>query len=504
MPALAVIALLLFVFQDTGRAMVSVWMRSETFAHAFLVPPISLWLAWRRRLELAVTPIKPVPWLLGAVALVCAMWLVGDVASVNAATQFMLVSLVVLTVPAVAGWAVARVLLFPLLFLYFAVPMGEFLLPAMMSMTADFTVAALRFTGVPVYREGLQFVIPSGSWSVVEACSGVRYLIASFMVGTLFAYLNYRTAKRRVLFVLASIAVPVVANWLRAYMIVMLGHLSGNEIAVGADHLVYGWVFFGVVIGIMFLIGARWTEPDAPAPAPTLADGQPVAGAVPASTVLTWAVAAGIAALVLLTHLVHVHLSQPSAGGKPQVQLPTQLGAWQQGGPLPSDWAPSYRDPSAIQHVSYTRGNQKVAVWVGYYRDQSPPRELIASINTLISPASVTWTLVDSSTQLLAAPPGQKAIVSTMRDTADPNVRARTRLKVLQFYWVGQRFTASPAQAKLLMALQRLRGLGDESAAVMVYAALDPSGLSDAALGDFVAAHLADLGAALQATADKR
>ena len=52
-----------------------------------------------------------------------------------------------------------------------------------------------------MYREGLQFVIPSGNWSVVEACSGVRYLIASVMVGTLFAYLNYSTMRRRLIFV---------------------------------------------------------------------------------------------------------------------------------------------------------------------------------------------------------------------------------------------------------------------------------------------------------------
>ena len=45
-------------------------------------------------------------------------------------------------------------------------------------------------------------------------------------------------------------------------MIVMLGHLSGNTLAVGVDHLIYGWVFFGIVIGLMFLIGARWSEPE--------------------------------------------------------------------------------------------------------------------------------------------------------------------------------------------------------------------------------------------------
>ena len=86
---------------------------------------------------------------------------------------------------------------FPLAFLFFAIPFGGFMLPWLMEMTADFTVSALRLSGVPVYREGMSFLIPSGAWSVVEACSGLRYLIASFMVGTLYAYLTYRSPRRR-------------------------------------------------------------------------------------------------------------------------------------------------------------------------------------------------------------------------------------------------------------------------------------------------------------------
>ena len=58
----------------------------------------------------------------------------------------------------------------------------------------------------------------------------------------------------------ASIVVPIVANWLRAYLIVMLGHLSGNKIATGVDHFIYGWVFFGVVIGLLFWVGAFFRE----------------------------------------------------------------------------------------------------------------------------------------------------------------------------------------------------------------------------------------------------
>jgi exosortase A len=171
-----------------------------------------------------------------------------------------MIATVSLAVWAVLGTAALRLLAFPLAFLFFAVPFGEFLMPTLIDRTADVTIWALRLTGVPVYREGNFFTIPTGRWSVVEACSGLRYLIASLMVGCLFAYLSYRTLRRRAIFVACAIAVPIVANWIRAYMIVMLGHLSGNRLAVGADHLLYGWVFFGVVMALLFFIGARWRE----------------------------------------------------------------------------------------------------------------------------------------------------------------------------------------------------------------------------------------------------
>ena len=82
-------------------------------------------------------------------------------------------------------------------------------MPRLMDWTADFTVAALRLTGVPVYREGVHFVIPTGQWSVIEACSGIKFLIASVMAGSLYAWLMYRSPGRRIAFIAASIVVPL-------------------------------------------------------------------------------------------------------------------------------------------------------------------------------------------------------------------------------------------------------------------------------------------------------
>ena len=256
----------LWLYADTTWAMVSIWRRSETFAHGFVVPLISLWLLWRERARIAVQGFRPTAWGLVFTLASGAAWLVGELASVAALSQFALLGILLGGVWALWGHRATWAAAFPLGFLLFCVPFGEFLMPWMMTHTADFTIFALRLSGIPVYREGLTFVVPSGHWSVVEACSGLRYLIASVMVGVLFAWLNYRSAKRRAAFVLASILVPIVANWIRAYLIVMLGHLSGNRLAVGVDHLIYGWVFFGVVIFLLFWVGSKWQEADPATP----------------------------------------------------------------------------------------------------------------------------------------------------------------------------------------------------------------------------------------------
>ena len=119
LPGLLLLAALLLVFRDTATAMVGIWTRSETFAHAFLVPPITLWLVWRRRLDLALLQPQPAPWVLLPIAAVALLWLLGELAGVNAATQFALVALIVLAVPAVFGLAVARCITFPLVFCIF-------------------------------------------------------------------------------------------------------------------------------------------------------------------------------------------------------------------------------------------------------------------------------------------------------------------------------------------------------------------------------------------------
>lgn len=490
-PALLLMAAALLIFRDTAVAMVTIWERSGTFAHAFLVPPIVLWMVWRRREALAAMQARPALGMLLPLAGAALLWLLADLAGVNAAAQFALVAMLVLSVPLVYGVPVARALLFPLVFSFFAVPVGEFMVPSMMEWTANFTVAALQATGVPVLREGLQFVIPSGNWSVVEACSGVRYLIASFMVGTLFAYLNFRSTRRRVLFMAVSLLVPIVANWLRAYLIVMLGHLSGNEMAAGADHLVYGWGFFGLVIGVMFLAGSRWTEPEeslpvaAPRPEPGLAAADSAAPA--------WRAAAVGVLVLVATQAVSWQINRPHEGPPPALALPGATApGWAVAAQPASAWKPNFAHASVDASRSYSRGAETVGVWVAYYRDQNYERKLVTSGNSLAElSANAAWAQVASGGTQIALPQGPLALrTATLRGSSSPGVAAAERLRVWQVYWVGGTLHTSDARAKLQLAFNRLLGRGDDSAALFYYTAEGGSPqAADATLARFVGAH---------------
>ncbi|MFG6416589.1 exosortase A [Roseateles sp. DC23W] len=495
-------ALLAVLYYDTAAAMIVIWNRSETFAHAWVVPPISAWLVWRRRADLAVVVPRPaLRWLWGMPPLGL-LWLLGDLASANAATQFAMVGMFVLMVPTLIGTEAARRIMFPLGFLFFAVPFGDFMTPWLMERTADFTVVALRASGIPVFREALQFVIPTGTWSVVQACSGIRYLMASVMVGALFAYLNYRSHAKRWAFLGVAIMTPLVANWLRAYMIVILGHLSGNKLAVGVDHLIYGWVFFGIIMLAMFMFGARWSEAD-PEPLPAPASAQPVAatgrwvGALLATGVL-------LAAPLLLRGLA----DSQSSHVPPALAAPTLPGYSWQAEPLAS-WRPHFENPAGTLHGRYeSDSGAKVGVYIGYYRDQRYGRQLVTSVNQWVNGESdKDWTLTASGVaQVPEGDAPQRWRTGELRGQALSAVHgdgsAAPRLRVWQVYWINGRPFVSDWQAKLYGAVLKLVGQGDDAAVLLIYMDKQAAGPDDAKLRDFVRTHWPTLDTTLRGIRD--
>lgn len=451
-----------FWYWETLVAMIGIWERSETYAHAFVVPPITLWLIWRQRKQVLAEQPHTSLLLAIPIAFTTFLWLLGELTAVNALTQFALVATLVLAIMALLGTSVSKRIAFPLAFLFFAIPFGDFMLPKLMEWTAAFTVLALRTSGIPVYQEGLQFVIPSGSWSVIEACSGIRYIIASVTVGTLFAYLNYVSLRRRLFFISVAILVPVVANWLRAYMIVMLGHLSGNKLAAGFDHLIYGWVFFGVVIMIMFMVGARWSED-----VPEVNEKPSHTSTPPRKTTSATLAALAIALLTAVGPLWFSAINNSDQTAQPVLTHLALPADWIENTQF-SSWKPAYANPSAELQTTYLHDSKPIGVYIAYYRNQDYQHKLVTSTNTLAISTDHIWSVLSQSqiqVMLENLPTKLRSAELLGKDTSP-----ETHLTVWQWYWINGKLSTSDFEAKFYTALSRLSGQGDDSAIIMLYA----------------------------------
>jgi exosortase A len=301
-----------FVFRTEVQAALHTWTISTAYNHCALVIPIALWLIWDRRETL--TGLFPVP--IPSVALLSfpigLVWLAAERLGMMEGRQLAVISLVQVLFLALLGWRLYLALLGPLLYLYFLVPFGEFLTPKLQDVTTWFTRVGLDILGVPAFIDGYVIEIKEGTFFVAEACAGLRFLIASIAFGVLYALMMYRSTTRRTVFIAASIGVPIVANGIRAMGIVYLGHVLGSAEAVEADHVLYGWIFFSLVILLLIALGLPFRQDEGPQAPVAIPEEDPPLDMAPK------AIFSGMAVALLSLAGPGVALALNASGGVPK------------------------------------------------------------------------------------------------------------------------------------------------------------------------------------------
>jgi len=452
------------LFYSTYWSMIEIWWRSETFAHAFFIFPISGYLIWRRRRSLNTVDMQNDWRALIFLAGLSFLWLIAFAVDVVVVKQFAVVMMLPVLVWLCLGLRMVAALTFPLLFLLFAVPFGEFLVYPLMKFTATFTVHAIRMVGIPVFWEGMYFSLPSGSWSVVEACSGFRYILASLTLGALYAYLSYHNVWRRAAFMLLALVVPIIANGLRAFMIVMIGHFSGMELAVGVDHLIYGWVWFGIVMFAMFWVGSFWQDKKSEleninSASPTISEIE-VFGK---SRAVGWVASC---AIIILALPVWLALTQSSINNQiVTLQLPSDVATWQfvEQGEL-TKWAPVYQGATQELQAIYRSDNERVGLHVAYFGNQKQGAELVNRGHRLRRAKEKYW---KESYRLTRT----ETISDTEIGLLEVQIKSPEQsLLVWQWkYFIGVR-TSNDFYLKALEAWATLTGKPRHGAAIIVYA----------------------------------
>lgn len=453
--ALVAVGILLFFRHDIGH-MVGLWWNSATFGHCLLIPPILAWLMWQRREGLV--QLVPRPWL-PAIGLMLAGglgWLLGELAGVALVRHAAVVVLLQASVLAVFGLTVARALAFPLFFALFMIPAGEQLVPYLQDLTARFCVAMLELFDVPAFLDGVFISIPNGDFEVAEACSGVRFLIAMVAFGVLVANVCFKSWTRRIAFVLASIILPVIANGIRAWGTIYIAHLTTPEFARGVDHVVYGWIFFAIVMTLLLVVGWRFFDRPVDDPIVEPAKLQP-RGALPGPPAL---LAGAVAGALLLSGVAPAYAAlvadrEPDARTI-ALRLPTPDG-WSRTSTAGFPWRPHYKGATATALASFVdSGGQPVELYIALFDKQDEQHELIGYQQGVLPPDS-DWAWATDQ----APPPGGHAF----QINAGPVVR-----EVWQYYWVNGKLVSSPYAAKIEGLKAKLLGGPLQAAAVVIAA----------------------------------
>lgn len=392
-PSMRYIAAILLIvpvlFYSTTTSMIEVWLVNETFTHGFLIFPISIWLIWQKRQTIVLLLPKAEVKVFAVLVPVLILWAIANTVDIQVVQQLAMITLIPTLVWLILGRSILLSILFPLLFLFFSVPLGQELIPVMMEITAQFTVGLIRLVGIPIYQDGLFFTLPSGNWSVVEECSGVRYLIASMALGTIYAYTSYTSFTKRSIFILFAIVVPIIANGLRAFGIVMIGHFSGMELAVGADHLLYGWVFFGIVIFIMFYAGSFWWDPIKTEDQ----QGRPLN--TEKTEIGQSSVIIGVTALLFIvaTRMVTLDISpvEKDSDDIIKLTLPEYFQGWQRIDNRSLAWRPQVQNSDTSVSQVYLFGDALTQIDIAFYRYQHQGAEAVSSQNRLVSATGGDW-----------------------------------------------------------------------------------------------------------------
>jgi exosortase A len=482
---------ILSLYSADAADMAAIWWNSSTYTHCALILPIIGWLVWQRLPELR--QLRPAAWWppLLLVAAGGLIWLLGDAGSVGLARHLALVLMLQGAVMTCLGKSVARGLAFPIFYAFFLIPVGDEIVPTMQTITAAMCMALLDLVGIPAHIEGIFITTPDGYFEVAEACAGVKFLVAMVAYGALVANVCFRSWPRRLLFMLAAIAIPILANGIRAWGTIYISSVTDTNFAAGFDHVVYGWVFFAIVIAL--LMGAGWPFFDRK-PGDPWFDPRVLQEDTARSRSTTLAAAAAIVALAALPLAWSAAIASAGTQRAPAaVSLPDLPGWTKVERTAGRPWQPHFAGADASRIIRYRDAQgREVDLAVIVFARQSEGRELIGFGQGAVGPES-DWAWTASG----AAPPGGKLD----RIATHGIVR-----EVATFYRVGDILTGREVEAKIEATRVRLLGGPQRAVAVLVSAEAPSEGESprpaiDAflgALGDV--AVLADRAAGLPET----
>lgn len=252
-------ALLLVCYFPVLKALVSLWIDDQDMGHGFFVIPIAAYIAWRRREELKAAPASTSYLGLAVVIVGALVMLVGTLGAQAFIARVAFILSLAGAVLFLGGMPVMRLLWFPLILLFFMIPIpatiyAQITLPLQL-FASNVAEHLLGLVGIPVLRDGNVLELASQRLSVIEACSGIRSLLSLTFLSLVYGYFFDNKQWMRWVLLVATIPIAIAAN---AFRVALTGLISEYrvDLAQGVFHELEGWVLFMLDLVLLVVVHA--------------------------------------------------------------------------------------------------------------------------------------------------------------------------------------------------------------------------------------------------------
>ncbi|MCH8506722.1 MAG: exosortase, partial [Ectothiorhodospiraceae bacterium] len=360
------------------------WLRfDEAYSHGLFVLGVTVFLLYRvlRRHQFAL---QPSVLGVGLAALTAFAITLADVINILILQQLGVVFLVWAIAVALLGWRAGLRLAVPIGFLYYAVPIWDYLTRPLVNAAVVINDFLLGFMGIHFRVDGVYIqLLDVGTFEVADGCSGLRYLVVALTLSTLFSALNFSRAREWIYLHAVAITMALLVNWVRIFVIILAGYHTDMQSSLIEEHELFGWVLFAVALLPFFLFANR------------LANRSPEPGGhgEPATTQeRVKAARAGVVAavMVVLVATPNLFLTGATAAGSPSMTFsaPDALGGYERRSQDNDGlWNPVMRGPDVVVRETYAPSSGEGAplhLGIWHYADQRQDRELVQFSNRVV------------------------------------------------------------------------------------------------------------------------
>lgn len=257
-PLVFSIAILFLMYQKIIPKLVNDWWTDPNYSHGFLIPLISLYLVYQKRIELSSTSVSPSISGVLLILIASLMYVFGQIAGELFTQRLSLIVILVGITLCFGGVQYWKLLWIPILYLIFMIPLPYIVYDSiafpLKLLATKISTSILHLLKVPIYSEGNILYLPNTTLEVVDACSGIRSLMSIIALSVIISLYTQRTLIRCLILILLSIPIVVFCNILRVTITGLLAILN-PKLATGFFHSFAGEAIFLLGVVMVFLVG---------------------------------------------------------------------------------------------------------------------------------------------------------------------------------------------------------------------------------------------------------